>query len=407
MSASFRRANDCLDDEALAAMAIESHKDALLSMKEQGLWDGSFNGKESTLQQLSPYVGKLKSGMVHSLIEHFTQPGERVCDPFSGSGVVTTEALLLGRRAAGNDLSVYAYCMTRGKAQAPPDYETALNRTAQMLAYVKTNYRSHDLRKVDKWVRSFFHRRTLKEILAAFDYCRLQQDWFLAACLCGVLHHQRPGFLSYPASHLVPYLRSKLFPRTEYPELYNYRPLSPRILAKVKRAYRRTQIKQSWDSQDYDIRMNDARSLPFDSESTDLILTSPPYYGALSYARDNRLRLWFLGQQDWQELDARLTARARIYEEQMKDCLKEMHRILKPNRYCVLVVGEVLNNGRTRDTASVLGSLAYSATNGGFNVNCVVEDAIPDSRRSRRGTKTTRVEKILVLEKTGTATREG
>jgi len=377
----------------------ESHEVALLAMKEQGLWDGSFNGKESTLQQLSPYVGKLKSAIVHSLVDHFTKPGERVCDPFSGSGVVTTQALLLGRKAAGNDLCVYAYCLTLGKAQAPQDYETALRRAQEMLTYVKDNYRLYDLRKVDKWVMAFFHKRTLKETLAAFEYCRRQEDWFLAACLCGILHHQRPGFLSYPASHLVPYLRSKLFPRTEYPKLYHYRPLEPRLLAKIKRAYRRTHIEQYWNTQDYDIRMNDARDLPFDSESMDMILTSPPYYGALSYARDNRLRLWFLGQSDWQELDRRLTAREQIYEEHMKDCVKEMYRILKPNRFCVLVVGEVIRNGRTRDTASVLGGLACSATSGGFSVNCIIEDAIPDSRRSRRGTKTTRVEKILVLHK--------
>lgn len=310
------------------------------------------------------------------------------------------EALLLGRKAAANDLSVYAYCMTRGKAEAPLKYEEAMKRTEQMLAHVTHYYLDYDLRKVDKWVRDFFHPRTLKETLAAFDYCVEQGDWFLAACLCGILHHQRPGFLSYPASHLVPYLRSKLFPRMEYPELYSYRALAPRISRKIQRAYRRPRIEQPWSHEDYDIRMGDARCLPFENESMDLVLTSPPYYGALSYARDNRLRLWFLGERNWQDLDRRLTAKEQIYEEQMGDCLKEMHRILKFGRYCILVVGEVIRNGRTRDTAKVLGGLAQSATQGGFSVNCVVDDLIPDIRRSRRRTKTTRIEKILVLQKT-------
>ena len=31
---------------------------------DSSLWHGSFNGRESSLHQLSPYVGKLKSGMV-------------------------------------------------------------------------------------------------------------------------------------------------------------------------------------------------------------------------------------------------------------------------------------------------------------------------------------------------------
>src|SRR5438552_2482187 len=73
------------------------------------LWHGSFNGKESTLQQLSPYVGKMKSGMARVLINLYSKPGDIVLDPFSGSGVVPLEAALAGRRAWANDLSPYGY----------------------------------------------------------------------------------------------------------------------------------------------------------------------------------------------------------------------------------------------------------------------------------------------------------
>jgi DNA modification methylase len=136
--------------------------------------------------------------------------------------------------------------------------------------------------------------------------------------------------------------------------------------------------------------------LGFRDASTDFVLTSPPYYGALDYARDNRLRLWFLGLRDWQSLNARLTSRASIYECDMKACLREMRRVLKPGKYCVLIVGEVQRNGKTKDTAAVLGGMAEEV---GFTVDCVIDDEIPDIRRSRRGTKTTRIEKILVLRR--------
>jgi len=368
-------------------------------MKADGLWNGSFNGKESTLQQLSPYVGKLKSGTVSALIDHFTKRGQWVCDPFAGSGVVPLQALLMGRRAAASDLSIYAYCITRGKLEAPASYDEAMQRTAKLLKYVERNKANYDLRSIDRWVRNFFHPLTLKETLAGFEYCLKKKDWFLAACLCGVLHHQRPGFLSYPASHMVPYLRSQLFPKDEYPELYSYRSLAERINRKVKRAFRRSQIHEGWSAADYEIRRCNARHLSFDAESMDFILSSPPYYGALDYARDNRLRLWFLGEKDWHRLDRRLTAREAIYEKQMERCLKEIYRVLKPRRYCVLVVGEFQQNGKTRDTALVLSRLADRATDGRLSTDCVVQDEIPDIRRSRRGTKTTRTEKFLVLYK--------
>lgn len=378
---------------------LRSHKSDLLAMKAKGLWNGSFNGKESTLQQLSPFIGKLKSGIVRALIDLFTEPGQWICDPFSGSGVVPLEALLMQRRAATNDLSIYAYCITRGKIEAPATYEEAVRRMDKMVTYVAEHWKEYDYRQVDKWVRSFFHPRTLKETLAAFEYCRRKREWFLAACLCGILHHQRPGFLSYPASHLVPYLRRDLFPRDDYPELYEYRPLAERIGDKVKRAYRRPSIERVWTRDDYIVRLGNASSLPFSDASMDFILTSPPYYGALDYARDNRLRLWFLGERDWRRLDQRLIAKEQNYEMQMGYCLREMHRVLKRGKYCVLVVGDVQRNGKRRDTGSVLSALAYGLTGGGLSVNCLVEDEIPDDRRSRRGTKTTRTEKVLVLQK--------
>jgi hypothetical protein len=352
-------------------------------MQSQGLWNGSFNRRECTLQQISPYIGKLKSGIVRSLITHFTRSGEWVCDPFSGSGVVPLEALLLGRKALANDLSIYAFCVTKAKLSAPASLEDAKYRVESLIRFVERHRDHYDHRRVSKWVRGFFNPTTLGEILAGFDYCERRRDSFLAGCLCGILHHQRPGFLSYPASHMVPYLRTSLFPRQKYPELYEYRSLAERIRSKVERAYRRPPDAE-WGRSDYKICRCDARRLPFATASADLILTSPPYYGALDYARDNRLRLWFLGVKDWHALEERLTSDGRAYERHMRACLREMHRILKPSRFCVLVVGEVQRNGKTKDTGAVLGALATEATCSGLSVHCVVEDEIPDRRHALR-----------------------
>jgi len=371
----------------------------LSELQTRGAWNGSFNGTESTLQQLSPYIGKLKTGMVRSLIEAFSAPGDWICDPFSGSGVVLLEALLLGRRAAANDLNIYAYCLTRGKAEAPRLYERASRHAEAVVSHVSKAWRDIDLRRVPNWVRQFFHPRTLKEALAAFEHCLRRREWFLSACLCGILHHQRPGFLSYPSSHLVPYLRSQLFPRSKFPELYGYRRLADRLLAKIRRAYRRVPAGPWWSENDYDVRMCDSRKLPFSDCSMDLVLTSPPYFGALDYARDNRLRLWFLGEKDWQALDHRLTARVGVYAEHMADCLRQIHRVLKPRKYGILIVGDVQGEGRTHDTGALLGALAERVTEGGLRLECVVEDRIPDVRRARRGTKATHIEKILAFRK--------
>lgn len=363
-------------------------------------WHGSFNSRESTLQQLSPYVGKMKSGMARALITLYSKPGDTVLDPFAGSGVVPLEAVLTERHAWANDFSPYAYVLTRGKLEAPGSEAVAIARARQVLDVVGCEAPFADLTSVPGWVREFFHPDTLREILAAFRVLAETKDYFLTACLLGILHHVRPGFLSYPASHLVPYLRKAKYPSETYPEMYAFRDVRSRLLAKVKRAYRRHALPPTWEKRVYEVWQTNSMNLPVKDATVDAVVSSPPYFGALDYARDNRLRLWFLGCEDWKELDASLTANSKVYLPQMSICFQEMARVLKPGGHCVLVVGDVERNGQTHRTAEILADLAVKATNDFFEVITIYDDRIPDERRSRRGTRTTNFERILVLLRT-------
>ena len=111
------------------------------------------------------------------------------------------------------------------------------------------------------------------------------------------------------------------------------------------------------------------------------------------------MRLWFLEENDWQGLDKLLSPNSGKYMDLMKECLIEMHRVLKPRSYCILVLGDVSRNGITKNTASILSELASSSTSGGFYVDSIYSDPIPANRRSRRNSKTTLIERILILKK--------
>jgi hypothetical protein len=373
--------------------------DETVNTLDSQLWRGSFNGRESTFQQLSPYVGKMKSGMAKALLELFTKPHDIILDPFSGSGVVPFEAALNERQAWANDLSFYAYVLTRGKLEAPQTLQTALEEGHEILKIVERESQHTDVAGVPEWVREFFHPDTLKEVLVTFRILKERENYFLLACLLGILHHVRPGFLSYPASHLVPYLRKSKYPPEEFPEMYQYRDVRSRLMAKIQRAYRRQLLPKSWGTTPHKVFMANTMSLPIAVESVDAIISSPPYFGALDYARDNRLRLWFLGVSDWKELDASLTANSKIYLPQMEKCLKEMYRVLRPNSPCVLVLGDVEKNGKSRNTAQILSELALDVSDHHFVIDSIYTDRIPDDRRSRRRTKTTKFERILVMYK--------
>jgi tRNA G10 N-methylase Trm11 len=181
--------------------------------------------------------------------------------------------------------------------------------------------------------------------------------------------------------------------------MYAYRDLRSRLLAKVKRAYRRHRLPVAWEEREYRVWQKNAMDLPINDETVDSIISSPPYFGALDYARDNRLRLWFLGCKDWKELDASLTANSKVYLPQMSKSLNEMYRVLRRGGYCILVLGDVERNGKTRRTAEILADLAVEVTDNGFTVETIYDDRIPDDRRTRRKTKTTKFERILVMQK--------
>jgi hypothetical protein len=360
-------------------------------------WTGSALKNESTLHQLSPYIGKLKSSIAASLVSQFTKEGDLVYDGFSGCGTVALEAWAAKRRVIANDLSPYAYVLTRAKLFPPRTLQGALGSIEHASVEAVKLRDDVDLRKVPQWVRDFFHPETLRETIAWTTALRRRRSWFLLASLLGILHHQRPGFLSFPSSHTVPYLRVKKFPRYRFPELYEYRSLRDRLEAKVTRAFRRM------PNLDFDVarsclrRDTSALTLP---EPVDAIISSPPYMRLLDYGRDNRLRLWFLGVQDWRSLDRIVSPHEDAFLELMCACFTKWKTVLKPNHCCVLVIGDAFSQVAKGNLPDVVSKIATEEV-GGYTRVCEHTETIPNERRVRRGIMGSASETIVVLRNTG------
>lgn len=356
-------------------------------------WAGSALKAESTLHQLSPYIGKLKSSIAGSLISQFTERDELIYDPFSGSGTIALEAWTAGRNTIANDLSPYAALLTRAKLFPYPSLSGALEDIEKLSSKAAEASAAVDLRTVPIWVRNFFHKETLREIIGWTTVLRTKRHWFLLASLLGILHHQRPGFLSYPSSHTVPYLRLKVFPPKQFPELYEYRSLRNRLEAKVTRAFRRV------PRLDYDLQRKcyaQAAHLLTPTAQVDAIITSPPYMRQLHYGRDNRLRLWFLGVDDSNRLDHAISPRKDPFLKLMRQCFVKWKTVLKPGKYCILIVGDGSSELREANLPQIISRLATDEIGGYTHVHDHTE-AIPNERRVRRGLTGSTSETILVL----------
>lgn len=359
-------------------------------------WQGNAQSTETTLHQISPYIGKMKSRMAQCLIESFSRPGDLVLDSFVGSGVVALECIAHGRGIYSSDINPYSVILTKAKLTAPSTLDKALAIAQEYSSYLRDESESYSLESVPSWVKQFFHPKTLREAITLARKLQANNEYFLLACLLGILHHQRPGFLSFPASHLVPYLRTKKFPQDKYPELYKYREIMPRLERKIRHVYRR------FPNIDLNLQKEciqcDATKLNLAPESVDAVITSPPYMNALSYGRDNRLRLWFLGVNDYNEYDRRNPRTPKEFCDLMRKCLTIFHRVLRPRRACVLVLGELSRAYRTINTAQLVIEVATKES-GYYNCEVLVDDIVPDVRRARREGASVKREWILVLRK--------
>jgi hypothetical protein len=350
-----------------------------------------------TIHQLAPYIGRMKTSMAEALVSRWTRQGDLVVDPFCGCGVIAVEAAAKQRRVIVGDWNPYAVLLSKGKLFAPENLTTAERKLRDVWELSRSLLGAQDLRRVPRWVRSFFHPETLRSALAFRDACVETGNSFLLACLLGILHHQRPGFLSYPSSHLVPYLRSRKFPRRLFPALYRERDVLSRITAKVRRSYRRPAPKFAEARR---VLLTDARRFPR-VQGIDAVITSPPYMNELDYVRDNRLRLWFIDR----SIPTGLELRGRDRENAFFQLLKLVcHRItpqVKLDGHVVLVVGDATRGGARRGRTAALSRKLFETDSAlsDFRLIELHRDTIPDIRRSRRECRGTKTETVMVYRR--------
>jgi hypothetical protein len=104
-----------------------------------------------------------------------------------------------------------------------------------------------------------------------------------------------------------------------------------------------------------DIRIinHDSRRIEFiDDETIDFICTHPPYMAAVPYAEYQKLSLWWLGFSQY-ELEKRLIGGRRSradtpdrFFHDINMALMEMNRVLRKKKYCCIIIGNPVYNGK-------------------------------------------------------------
>ena len=343
------------------------------------------------LHSISPYIGRIKPAFAHWLIKASSKPNDVVLDPFCGIGTVPLEADIMKRKAIGIDLNPYAALISKAKFD-----RKLIEEHLQFLREIKLETTKIDLSKVDLYIRQFFNDETLKEIFALKKILIKENQTFLLGCLMGILHGNRPGYLSAWTGCIIPMAprkKGEIGFRVDK-DIPEYRAVIPRLAAKVKRMYM-NRFSLKIDSK---IIEGDARKMPLQNNSVDVLISSPPYYHTLDYVGANRLRLAILGfnEEKRGELKETLIQQRQTYLEEMKKVGKEIYRVMKPNTYVIFVLGDVHTSSYTINTAEDIGKL-YQET--GFEQIKIIDDVIPRNKCAvQNGNHKLKKDRILILK---------
>jgi DNA modification methylase len=255
-----------------------------------------------------PYKGKFHPQMIRALLNIIgLREGDTVFEPFSGSGTTALEAQLLGINFIGIDIS--PLCVLQGKVKTRAVYaiDEIIKLKNNLILKLKPSLfnQEHDFYKVlgcidNDEVRGFY---TLARLLAVSDESRRGRSF---------------------EQSFIKNLNLMIDSVKDYKEIAEALQLR---LGNV------------------DLNEGDSRKVELPDNSIDGIITSPPYSIALDYVENdahsledmgyklNEIREGFIG------VRGKGKERVELYNNDMRNSYTEMYRILKPNKYAVIVIG--------------------------------------------------------------------
>lgn len=364
-------------------------------------WKSLPRNMGNNLHTICSYMAMFPPSIPHHFIDKYSNPGERVLDPFSGRGTAPLEACCMGRYGIGNDKNPLAYVLTFAKTNTPQKGRILSRLVALEQA---SKIQSMETEEVDWQVRMIFSNHTLQQLLflrQELKWTHSNVDAFITAMVLGIIHGNSEGYLSLSMPNTFSmspnYVKNYIEKNgLEKPE----RDVFKLLRRKLERCYQRPTVQGKTYNRD-------ARTLGWiDDDSIDLVVTSPPYTRVIRYGAFNWIRLWFLGE-DAREVDSQLLCTQSLpkYLDFMTEALEEMHRVVKPGGHVVLVIGDVRDKTTDIDlnlahevwkgSAEPIGFTLKENIKDGFDQNAKVSRIWGEEKKGRA----TKVDRILVLQR--------
>lgn len=261
------------------------------------------------------YQGKMKPALAHHLVDCFSAPGAVVVDPFSGAGTIPFEACRMKRRGYAIDISRLGHVLSLAKLAQSDSGRTKklldeLRETLTSFCLDHTDHERAAAVRFNSAIPDYFHPDTFREVMAARSFFNSRWDsgpeWaLLFACTLHLLHGNRPYALSRRSHPVTPFK-----PTGEF----EYRPLMPRLLAKLERLS--DELAHSDREFGNSAQADCTTTWPSVVPKADAIITSPPFFDSTRFYMTNWMRYWFAG---WEREDFDVKPRDFVETRQKKD----------------------------------------------------------------------------------------
>lgn len=298
------------------------------------------------VHSLHPYLGKFIPQLVEAFLRRYFRSGDRVFDPFVGSGTTLVEANVHGCDAMGADISAFNCLLARVKAArySLGALELALKGALEQ-AHRAPRPETTD---VSAWLRTWYSARALGELLAyrkAADALEPDHRQVAHVVLSRAARSARMTThydLDFPRAPIHdPYWCFK-HKRTCRPVEEAEKFLRRYTLDTIRRLRDFSVVRKD---REVVVVHGDARQLELPSDLTGVI-TSPPYPGLIDYHEQHRYAYELLGLTDLrrQELGAaeRGTSRRAIegYVEGIAEVFRNTRSFLPRGAPVVIVVND-------------------------------------------------------------------
>ena len=265
---------------------------------------------------LFPYRGKFHPQLIKALINIIgIKKNEVILDPMCGSGTTNIEAALMGINSYAIDLSPFCQFMTKVKYNSLSLdiklLEGISNKSEQLFNFFNVNNVKSKLEKITDNGKLKIYELALLAFLDALGY-------------------------------------SKRVVKSTHKELF----------AKVLKRYENTVVNFVINNSKYIIDLGklniledaNAMKIPLEDNSIDGVITSPPYSFAIDYVKNDEAQLNFLGY-DVDNIRNNMIGlvgknkneRLRNYFKDMELVCSEVSRVLKENKYFVMIIGSNTN----------------------------------------------------------------